>query len=323
MELTVLGSGSANQSKTRRCSGYLLKTMGKLFLIDAGAGVYTAMSEQGIDVASLDAIFISHMHIDHINDLPILLFARKHCSVAEKTLLIHGPEEFGDNLLQLLKAFGNQLEKPRIKIIEHIEKEVAEKAVSSIKIIEEKIDNKNDIYEEAHKEEEDEPDEVPIEKEKESKYEQCYGEYRIGLVGITALPMEHSLPSVGYRFTKYKQVVKTIEPDEADGEPEQVTKEKPVATLAYSGDTTPCDNLIKLAMNVDCLLMEATSSDEFPIKGHSTTSQSASVAKEAKVKTVLLTHISPENDETDMEREAGKLCDSIVIKVRDGMRITI
>lgn len=298
MELKIFGSGTCDQSPERACAGYLLRTKGKTFLLDAGPGVYGRMSKYKIPFSDIDEIFISHFHLDHVNDLPAILFSLKHCSNGndKKAPIIHGPAGFKKSLLGLLNAYGNQIisEEYRLDIIEHWE--------------------------------------LPIEKMEEDGFTQKEGPYITGSVIVRTLPMEHSNSAIGYRFeyelnppetdktekADKKNLSEDFEPDEDDAE-----KEVPVKSFTYSGDTEPCNNIILLAKNTDCLLMEATCSDENPKKGHTTTSQAAAVAKKAEAKSLMLTHISPENGETDMEAVASQFYDGIVIAVRDGMRLSI
>jgi len=66
--------------------------------------------------------------------------------------------------------------------------------------------------------------------------------------------------------------------------------------ITYSGDTTPCRNLITAGMNSTVLIHEATIEDDLPeeaaARKHSTTSQALDVALKMQAKHVILTHIS-------------------------------
>ncbi|MBI5178209.1 MAG: ribonuclease Z [Nitrospinae bacterium] len=250
MELRILGSGTSTPAPDRNCAGYLVRTTGKMFLVEAGPGTLRHLAKLGTDLKEIHHIFITHFHIDHFNDLPAILFAMKYgLPEGRGDLTIHGPEGLKENFRAIHQAYGNQIdsEKYDVKIIEH-------------------GDNS----------------------------------YEIESVKVTTLPMEHSAPAIGYRF------------DGANGK-----------SLAYSGDTAPCSNIIKLAMGADALLMDCSRPDGSPLPGHSTTSEAAAVAKKAEVKTLILTHIYPDNDTTDLEARAAKFFDGIVIAARDGMRITL
>lgn len=47
-------------------------------LLDCGAGVLHAMPRYGLDWVNITHVFLSHFHLDHIAELPALLFALKH-----------------------------------------------------------------------------------------------------------------------------------------------------------------------------------------------------------------------------------------------------
>lgn len=66
--------------------------------------------------------------------------------------------------------------------------------------------------------------------------------------------------------------------------------------IVYSGDTRPCESMRRLALDADILIHEATLSDSLEDNaleiGHSTPSQAAAIAQAARVKRLVLTHIS-------------------------------
>ncbi len=296
MELLVLGSGTCDPSPERGCAGYILKLMGKTFLIDAGPGTHRQLCKMGIDLASISEIFITHFHVDHVNDLAAVLFSMVHC-LPEKgrdDLLIHGPEGFKENFESLTKLYGTQLT-PKgfsIDVKEHGETEKEEVEEEEEVVEEEEKVEEVEETEEGKEEEKEEDDDEEEEKPKE-KYDR-------GSVKLETMPMNHGMASIGYRF------------DDGNGK-----------SFIYSGDTAPCKEIVELAKGGQCLLMECTASDDSPIEGHSTLSQAAEIAKEAGVKTLVLTHIKPENDTTDLDQKAAKIFDGTVFVARDGMRVTI
>ncbi len=251
MELTILGSGTSDPSEDRGCASYLLKLSGKTFLVDAGPGSCRQLMKMGIGLASIDHFFITHFHIDHINDLTAILFTMKYSLPPEgrKNFTIHGPNGFREKWNTLMQVFGKWIntENYAITVAEHWE-----------------------------------------------------DEFNVDSIKVATLPMEHGEPCIGFRF------------DDGKGK-----------IIAYSGDTAPCSNIIKLASGCDALLMECTRPDDSPVDGHTSTAQAGAVANKAEVKTLLLTHISPDNDTTDLDQQVSKYFDGVVIAVRDGMRITI
>jgi ribonuclease BN (tRNA processing enzyme) len=95
MKLTVIGSGSTVPHSARTSSGYWLETSGANILIDCSASVPSRMASLGLDWPNLDAIWISHFHMDHVGGLGPLLAGTKHASQMkkrEKLLGIFGPK---------------------------------------------------------------------------------------------------------------------------------------------------------------------------------------------------------------------------------------
>ena len=68
VKLTVLGCAGSHTGAGRMCSGYLLQADGLALLLDAGNGS-TANLQREHRLGDLDAIVISHRHIDHCIDL--------------------------------------------------------------------------------------------------------------------------------------------------------------------------------------------------------------------------------------------------------------
>ncbi len=77
MKLTVLGSAAAGANAGSGCSGYLVQSGVTKVLIDCGAGTVQEIKRL-LDVRDLDAIVISHMHLDHILDLVTLRAAYRY-----------------------------------------------------------------------------------------------------------------------------------------------------------------------------------------------------------------------------------------------------
>jgi ribonuclease Z len=66
-------------------------------------------------------------------------------------------------------------------------------------------------------------------------------------------------------------------------------------TVAYSGDTEPCENVVKLAKGADVLVHDCTYPDEHlrQAQGHSTASQAGEIASSAGAGVLLLVHLDP------------------------------
>jgi len=94
MRLTVLGSGTSIPHPKRSSSGYWLETTSGTLLLDCSASAIHRMTEENLDWASLDAIWISHFHLDHCGGLAPFLAGTKHSQAMKrrkKPLRIFGP----------------------------------------------------------------------------------------------------------------------------------------------------------------------------------------------------------------------------------------
>ena len=68
MELTVLGADGTYPRAHSACSGYLLEQDGFRLWMDAGNGTLSFLQEH-IELDQVDAIFVSHAHVDHCADI--------------------------------------------------------------------------------------------------------------------------------------------------------------------------------------------------------------------------------------------------------------
>lgn len=72
--LQVLGSGGPELDDGRASSGYLIWRDGKArLLVEAGTGTALHFEQVGADLNDLQAIALTHLHVDHSGDLPALL----------------------------------------------------------------------------------------------------------------------------------------------------------------------------------------------------------------------------------------------------------
>jgi ribonuclease BN (tRNA processing enzyme) len=104
--LQVLGSGGPFASGNRASSGYLVWRDGRpIVMVDAGGGTYLRFAEAGARLADLKLLAISHVHPDHVADLPALLWQSDR--LRKDILPIAGPS--GAGLFPAMDVFVRRL----------------------------------------------------------------------------------------------------------------------------------------------------------------------------------------------------------------------
>jgi ribonuclease BN (tRNA processing enzyme) len=78
MRLVVLGSGTSVFHPQCASPAFWLETDAGSLLLDCSADAPHRMAEENLDWANLDAIWISHLHLDHCAGLAPFLFGMKH-----------------------------------------------------------------------------------------------------------------------------------------------------------------------------------------------------------------------------------------------------
>jgi ribonuclease BN (tRNA processing enzyme) len=93
--------------------------------------------------------------------------------------------------------------------------------------------------------------------------------------------------------------------------------------FVYTGDTGYSESVVELARGADTLLIECAFPDDAPVPGHLTPSGAASIAGEAGVRRVVLTHIYPVTDLLDLAAEVGKGFDGEIVVAEDGLTLEV
>jgi len=106
MKLVVLGSGTSVPHPQRASAAFWLDTAAGSMLLDCSADAAHRMAEESLDWPSLDAVWISHLHLDHCGGLASLLFGLKWAPQTQsrrKPLKIFGCE----GIKKLLRAIDD------------------------------------------------------------------------------------------------------------------------------------------------------------------------------------------------------------------------
>ena len=106
--VTILGNSSAKPTATGHPSAQVVNVNEQYFLVDAGEGVQRQMARRGISALKLRAVFLSHLHGDHMYGLfPLLstlgLYGRR------TPLRIYAPRPFGEMLECFLRLCETNL----------------------------------------------------------------------------------------------------------------------------------------------------------------------------------------------------------------------
>jgi ribonuclease BN (tRNA processing enzyme) len=95
MKLTIIGSGTSVPHPERASPAHWLETSGGTILLDISGDAPHRMAQESLDWPNLDAIWISHFHLDHMGGLTPFLFGLRWAPQAQsrtKPLRIFGSE---------------------------------------------------------------------------------------------------------------------------------------------------------------------------------------------------------------------------------------
>ncbi len=277
MKVIFLGTGSGMPTLKRNVSSIALIFIkkNKLWLWDCGEGTQQQIQKTSLKISKLEKIFISHLHGDHLFGLPGLLASRGlKGGKNQNKIQIFGPEGLDIYLKETLNITKTYIPyEIKIKIIppnipagiiwedeDYIVRyiEVHHNIKAYAYSVEEKKDRSHFLVEKAHQ------------------------------FNIPSGPV--------YRTLKEGKTVKLSNGRIFQGK-NFLGEIKKGRKITFCGDTTYCEDLVYLAKGADLLIHEATFSqhekDLAKRNFHSTSTMAAKVAKQAQVKKLLLTHISP------------------------------
>lgn len=101
MKLTVLGCAGTHAASDRACSSYLIEHEGFRFLVDCGNG--SLMNLQKIcATAEVDAVLLSHLHMDHVGDLYGLYYSLRFTEGGPRSVDVYAPPGAREHMAQML-----------------------------------------------------------------------------------------------------------------------------------------------------------------------------------------------------------------------------
>ncbi len=106
-EVTILGNGSASPAADKHQTAHVLNVREQFYLIDCGEGTRQRMMRVGVSPLKIRAVFVSHIHGDHVYGL-VPLIASLGLAGKRTPLKIFGPAALG----RLLDFFQNEFGQP-------------------------------------------------------------------------------------------------------------------------------------------------------------------------------------------------------------------
>ena len=278
-----LGTGGSWPTVQRNVSAVAIKRGGEIILFDCGEGTQRQLQKSKISYMQIKKIFITHYHGDHFLGLPGVIQTFQ-LNDREEPLHVYGPKGIGKIVSDVIHL---GYFKPSYDIFAYEMKPGDEIKFEGYKI--KCIDVCHNVPTLAYCLEEDiRPGRFNKKKALE--------------LGIPEGPLFRKLQN----GESVNMNGKIITPEMVLGPP------RPGRKITISGDTMPCEKLVKFAKGSDVLIHDATfdsSLEERAIEyGHSTARQAAEIAKRAEVEKLILTHISPRyKDAKLLEEEAREI----------------
>jgi ribonuclease Z len=302
MSLRVIFLGTAGSVPTpkRSLPSILVQRKGEQLMFDCGEGVQRQMMKAKTGFHKKMKIFVSHMHGDHVLGLPGLLQTMALLD-RERKLEVYGPSG--------IKRFIEAI-KETVQFVLTFPVEIHE--IKEIGVVCEEEEHTVEAVWASHV--------IPslayalVEKPRPGKF---YPE-KAEALGVPEGPLWSKL--------QHKHKVKlpngrVIKPEQVVGPP------RPGRKIVYTGDTRPFKGFVKFASGADLLIHDATFDDELTERaaedGHSTPCQAAENARKAKVKQLLLTHVSARYDDTSILLEQARKIFKNTRVAEDFMKIEV
>jgi ribonuclease Z len=299
IRVVFLGTAASRPTVGRNVSSVLVQRLGDVLMFDCGEGTQRQMMRFGTGFAIHD-IFFSHMHADHLLGLPGLL----------RTMGLQGREE----PMRLFCARGEAMV---VDQAVHLGVERLPFPVAIRELVPGDVVARDgyDIVPFRTRHGRHSLGYALVEHERLGRFDP----HRARELGVPEGPLFGTL----HRGESVEvDGGRTITPDLVVGPP------RPGRRVVYTGDTRPVRATVEHAAGADLLIHEATFAHEDADRAretrHSTAREAARVARDAGVKRLVLTHLSPRYglEPEILLREARAVFPAIEI-ARDGLVIEI
>lgn len=108
LTLTSLGCASALPTKENYFTAHVLNIRGRFFLLDCGEGTQLRLRQLDISLGSIEHVFITHLHGDHIYGLPGLI-SSMHLLDRTAPLYLYAPKGL-EKMLSFYSEFSGRQE---------------------------------------------------------------------------------------------------------------------------------------------------------------------------------------------------------------------
>jgi ribonuclease Z len=262
LSLFFLGTAGSVPSARRGLPAVLVRRGGDRLLFDCGEGTQRQLL-RSVGLLDLDTIFITHFHADHWLGLPGML---KSFALRERSepLTVYGPRGLGE-LMGVMRVIYGRL--PYALDIEELEP--AETVTRDGYLIAA----------------------VPVRHRSEGAFGYALVEEpRPGHLDARLAAELGVTPGPDFGRLQRGETVDGVKPEQVMGATREGRK------VVISGDTAPCEALALAAHQADVLVHEATFAEEERERArltlHSTAVQAATLARDAEVRLLALTHVS-------------------------------
>ena len=292
MKLTFLGTGAGSPSLTRNVSSLGLQwpQRASLWLFDGGEGTQQQVLRSSVKLSQLEQIYVTHLHGDHVFGLPGLLASRSAAQDVQTPVTIFGPPGLEEWLRLTLRVTATGLKYPLVF-----------ETVTDGLIYE---DDTREVYCRRLNHRIASYGYAAVEKPRPGTFDAA----KAAALGIPSGPL--------YGLLKSGESVTLPNGRIVNGQ-ELVGPMRPGRKIVICGDTGVSPAAIELARGADVLVHEATflsdQAERAVASGHSTAAEAAGVARDARVGTLILTHVSARYESESEPRADALLAEAQVI----------
>lgn len=294
LKVDFLGTGGAVPSIKRAMPAIALH-WDKLFLWDCGEGTQREMMRRGVGYGSVEAIFITHLHLDHFLGV-FGLIETIRMNTQRESLQLFAPRGLARVIEDMSPSF---MRRPDfIRFEEMREGELYRGKDYSISAF--RVEHGGNAFG------------LVFQEDNKRKFWEKKAK-GMGLKG----PMFREIQKKGFVEVGGKKI-----------KLDDVSWERKGIKVVYSGDTQPAESVVKAAEGADLLMHDATfgegMGDEAEGRYHTTAAGAARIAKRAGAKRLVLTHISCRYADAEKEllSEARAIFKNTEL-AKDGMEIEV